>query len=120
MTFLEQRTNIRYAIRIPVKFRLSREEFLDLELSAWTVNISRHGMLLESSVRLQVGTTLHIRLSEPRTSVGVQLFQHLCKGRVIHEYLLPERVIAYGIETDPSPGLQRLIAEDLDALVGCA
>lgn len=60
MTLPEHRVSVRYPLRVPVKLYFSAMDFPGVELSTWTVNISRYGFLLESPIRLVVGSALSV------------------------------------------------------------
>jgi PilZ domain len=113
MTIPEQRRSTRYLLRLPVRFRCVEKEVPELEFCTETTNVSQYGLLMESPLRLKLGSSLSVTLRVPTELSGSPFLSYRCRGRVVHEQKLADGTLGYGVEIHQAmPHLQSQTAQD--------
>jgi len=93
----EKRYDPRQPLEIPLWFQIILLESDLSDISSKTANISRGGLFLRSPLRLKIGSQLSMKLRVPTAISGsARAFIHSL-GEVVHERLLPDGLLGYGI-----------------------
>jgi hypothetical protein len=96
----ERRTSNRQILKVPLQFEVLESSRSDRHFLAETENISPTGMFMITPERLSVGTSLQMTLQVP-TEISGSVFNRLqCRGRVVHEQVLPNNTVGYGIQIE--------------------
>ncbi len=107
MQKLEKRTSPRQSLQIPLRFRNVEVGSTEPELASETSNISRSGLFMCSPLPLKVGVPLAMTLRVPTYLSGSARSVVKCIGRVVHERLLPNGDIGYGIHFEQMLNFQQ-------------
>ena|ERR1700760_2337615 len=93
----ERRIPLRYAMRIPLRFRVAEESSAGKEFSSETLNISSQGFCMQIAQRIKVGSLLALNLRVPTEISGSPFVELCCTGRIAWEGSRPDGSFGYGV-----------------------
>jgi hypothetical protein len=116
----KQRISPRWPLKFPLRLRIvEKDALVHEELSSETLNISESGLFLHASLRIKVGTAVHLSILIPaEISKSAPCYLH-CTGRVIHKRDLLDGRRGYGVQFDKRLTAQQ-ISRDPEPLVTTA
>ena len=100
MTGSERRISDRKLFKVPLQFEILESNRPAPRVLAETENISPTGIFMISPQRLPVGSMLQLTLQVPIEISGSMFTRLQCRGRVVHEQMLPNNILGYGIEIE--------------------
>lgn len=96
----DRRSNPRYDMKIPIRFR-ELEDLKDPEgYTAETTDISRNGLFFMSKVSLPLGSMIQMALRVPRELSGSATSEVRCLGRIVRTEIFADGSAGYGTRID--------------------
>src|SRR5262249_27801512 len=96
MQNIERRSDVRYALEVPLRFSLKSFN-ADTEVHTKATNVSRSGLFMESPTRLPIGCSVSVSLRVPGGISGSPFGERKGRGIVIHEDFTDDGSLGYGI-----------------------
>jgi hypothetical protein len=99
-TIPDRRVTTRHSLRIPLQLRIWGTG--GPALRAESVNLSGRGVLLETELPLQVGSTVELHLKLPEEITGQPTTEWRCRGRVVRvvQCFPPSKHLSAGVHFD--------------------